>query len=247
MAKRSLRLLACGVAALALAGVGTAIATPVAFAKDKGKASVVRSAKGKHRKSSPAVQRGSCARAVFKAAAAYLGLSREQLRQQLPGHSLAQLAQANGKTVEGLKTALVNAFNACIAQRQGLSADRATKLESRFAAKVDAVVNRVFVKRAGKHRGLQADRHLVLKAAADYLGITVKQLRQELPGHSLAQLAVSHGKTVAGLEAALVSAVSAKVNADKTAGKITEQKASSLVAKFQNRVDAIVNHVFPSH
>ena len=240
MTKRSLRLLACGVATLALVGVGTGVAAPTALAHG-GKGRALRCAVRHHLRAD-----------LLKAAAAYIGISVGQLSQQLPGHSLAQVAVNHGKTSAGLQTALVAAYQADLNKlvaKQRITQQRATTLLTRFQSNVGTLVNRVFGEQVNRGAHCGAGLRLaafVLRTTAAYLNISVGQLRQELPGHSLAQIAVNHGKTASGLEAALVSAFTAKVNAAKTAGKLTDQQASALIARFQARVGNIVNKVFPS-
>jgi hypothetical protein len=72
--------------------------------------------------------RGGPFRAIFDAAAGYVGLTSAQLRDQLRvGKSLAQVATAQSKTVEGLKQAIRDAVDA------------------QLQANLDALVNRTRV------------------------------------------------------------------------------------------------------
>lgn len=111
-------------AALALA-VGGGQATAHAGAAGKGKA--------------PAV--------VMKAAASYVGLSPKELAANLQsGKSLAQIATAQGKSVEGLKAAILVAFKAQLDKAVAankLTATQAQSMLARFASHVDKIVNRV--------------------------------------------------------------------------------------------------------
>jgi len=93
--------------------------------------------------------------------------------------------------------------------------------------------------KAGKrlHGGL-------LKVAVSYIGIDRKALRSELPGHSLAQVAVAHGKTVDGLEAALLAAAKTRMDAAVAAGKKTQAQEDAALAKLPSRIDKLVNRVF---
>jgi hypothetical protein len=55
-------------------------------------------------------QAGGCGGASLAAAASYIGLSTDKLTTELrSGKSMAQVARANGKSVDGLKTAILNA------------------------------------------------------------------------------------------------------------------------------------------
>ena len=93
------------------------------------------------------------------------------------------------------------------------------------------------------HKHLRA--HL-LRAGAKYIGVTRKQLRQELPGHSLAQVAVAHGKTVAGLEAAMLTAAKNRLDKAVAAGRRTQAQEDAVLARLSARIDKLANHVFPS-
>lgn len=55
-------------------------------------------------------------RGMMRAAADFLGLDREQLKAQLPGTSLAGLAQKQGKSLDALKTAMVAPAKARLAR-----------------------------------------------------------------------------------------------------------------------------------
>jgi lambda repressor-like predicted transcriptional regulator len=81
---------------------------------------------------------------LLKAAAAYLGLSRQQLAaERRAGKSLAQVATAQGKSVDGLKDAMLDAVEARL-DRVGerLSPERRTKLLSRAAARIERLLHR---------------------------------------------------------------------------------------------------------
>jgi hypothetical protein len=79
-----------------------------------------------------------------------------------------------------------------------------------------------------------------ISAAASYLGLTEAQLLTELAsGKSLAEVAkATSGKTVSGLEDAIVAAITKDVNADT--GLTADQK-SQILANLKTKVDAIVN------
>ena len=88
--------------------------------------------------------------------------------------------------------------------------------------------------KAGPHRG-------AVKAAATYIGVSLEQLRTELrAGGSLASIALAHGKTVAGLEAAILA--DAKTHLDKAVadGKLTTGQAAERLQRLQQRVGKLV-------
>lgn len=82
---------------------------------------------------------------------------------------------------------------------------------------------------------------VVMDAAAEYIGISETTLMSERhDGKSLAQIAVEHGKTAAGLEQELVAAFKENVNTAVAAGRITADQAAQAVAAFQSRVQTII-------
>ena len=82
----------------------------------------------------------------------------------------------------------------------------------------------------------------VLKAAAQYLGITRAQLAQNLrAGQTLAQIAQAQGKSVAGLESALLAAVKARLDARVAAGRLSAERAQRLLARAPQRIERLVN------
>ena len=212
-------------AALALA-VGGGQATAHAGAAGKGKA--------------PAV--------VMKAAASYVGLSPKELAANLQsGKSLAQIATAQGKSVDGLKAAILAAFKARL--DKAVAAGKATAAQAqerltKLASHIDRIVNGAPKQRAGERHKRMHAHGVVLKAAAAYLGLDRKQLMTGLRGgHSLAQIATAQGKSVDGLKAAILVAFKAQLDKAVAANKLTATQAQSMLARFASHVDKIVNRV----
>ncbi len=83
---------------------------------------------------------------------------------------------------------------------------------------------------------------LGLQGAADYLGLTIPQLFQQLSsGKSLAQIATSKGKTASGLEQAMTTSI--KTRLDKLVARkvITAAQEKSLLSRFSARVARAIN------
>jgi hypothetical protein len=80
----------------------------------------------------------------------------------------------------------------------------------------------------------------VLATAASYLGLTEAQLQTQLQsGKSLADIAkATSGKTVAGLEDALVAAATKAIDANTN---LTADQKAQLIARVKTMVDALVN------
>jgi hypothetical protein len=178
---------------------------------------------------------------LLKAAAQYIGVSRAELvREARSGQSLAQIAVAHGKTVDGLKGAMRSALKARLdaAVAGGkLTAAQANARLARGELLIDRVVNGRLAapkQRSGKSR--------LLNVAARYVGVTPKALRAELKaGKSLAQVATAHGKTVAGLKDTLLNPLKARLDKAVASGRITSAQAQARLDRLAARVDRLIN------
>jgi polyhydroxyalkanoate synthesis regulator phasin len=86
-----------------------------------------------------------------------------------------------------------------------------------------------------------------LDTIATTLGVTADEVRTALQsGQSLADLAVSKGKTAQDLIDALVKEATAKINERVTAGDITQAQADERVAKLTEMVTGFVNNTRPA-
>src|SRR5262249_8298477 len=78
-------------------------------------------------------------------------------------------------------------------------------------------------------------------AAAGYLGLSSEQLAQELKGgKTLAQVASEQGKSVAGLEQALIDAAKADLDRSVASGVITSAQEQQLLGQLRSSIDAFV-------
>ena len=180
---------------------------------------------------------------VLGAAAQYIGIDARQLRTELRGRSLAQVATAHGKSVEGLQAAVVAAVKSRLDRAVAagrITAAQAQQRLARLQANVARLVNHVWNIRSGP----RAARQVALQAAARYLGLTRPQLRQQLPGHSLAELARARGKSVEGLQAAILAPAKARLDRGVAAGRITAAQRDQRVARLQALISRFVTHVF---
>jgi hypothetical protein len=182
-------------------------------------------------------------RGLLPAAAAYLGVTPVALRTELrSGKSLARIATAKGKSVDGLETALVAAIKTKVdaAKAAGkLDAARADRLLQRAPRLVERLVNAKPRARATRARAARAG---LLKAAATYLGVTNAQLVTDLrAGKSLAQVATAKGKSVDGLEQALLAALKQKVDAAVAAGRLPAARAQKLLERAPAHIERLVN------
>jgi len=91
----------------------------------------------------------------------------------------------------------------------------------------------------GRRGGFGGDR----TTAAQAIGITADQLRQELPGKSLAQVAQAHGKSATDVANALKTAANQHIDQDVTAGRLTADQATQRKQQIAQRIDQLVNEV----
>jgi hypothetical protein len=82
-----------------------------------------------------------------------------------------------------------------------------------------------------------------LSAAADYLGLTEAELRTQLSsGRTLADIAKARGKSVDGLEQAILDDAKATLDQAVKDGKLTQAEADQVFARVKTHVDDLVDH-----
>jgi hypothetical protein len=174
---------------------------------------------------------------LLRAAAQYLGIDRSELAKDVrSGQTLAQIANAHGKSVSGLQAAMVAAvkmkLDAAVASGK-LTSTREQQVLARVQKLVGRLVNaKIAARPAAKAR--------LLGVAASYIGIAPKALLAELKGKSLAQVAAAHGKTAAGLKAALLAPFKARLDQAVAAGRINSADAQAKLARISQRLDTLI-------
>ena len=94
----------------------------------------------------------------------------------------------------------------------------------------------------GKHKRPQGGMHGGGDALADFLGITVEEVREARAGEqSLAQIAEANGVSRDDLIAFLVGQVEDQLAAKVEEGKIDQARADEMLAKFVENVDELVD------
>lgn len=135
------------------ADVAARLTARVDAALAAGKISAERAAKLKERIAQGVLCKGGfvkvklARKGALRAAAEYLGLSGQELRAQLPGTSLAALAQTQGKSVDGLKAAMIAPAKARLAkavESGRVTQARADQALERLAKLVDRLVTKTF-------------------------------------------------------------------------------------------------------
>jgi AraC-like DNA-binding protein len=83
------------------------------------------------------------------------------------------------------------------------------------------------------------------QAAASYLGVSTSTLMSDLRGgKTLATLATAHGKSVSGLEAAMLAAAEKNLQSAVSQGHLTEAQATKFEGFLRMQIDNFVQHGF---
>jgi hypothetical protein len=187
------------------------------------------------------------------AAAKYLGLSESALRDQLQdGKSLADVAKAQNKDVNGLKDAILasakSSLDKAVSDKE-LTQAQADEVYSRLKDRIDDMVNGQLRFRGPGGPGAP---HLFrtfgadLDAAAKYLGLSESALRDQLQdGKSLADVAKAQSKDVDGLKQALLADQKADLDKAVSDKKLTQSQADRIYDGLKDRIDDIVNGDLP--
>ena len=238
--RKIITVLACGVVALALvAGTGIAQASSAGHAAKAGKSA----------KAARVAKRLRVNAFILRQTAKALDIKVGDLAKELKGTTLAAVITAHGKNVADVQASIVAAFKAKLDARvtaQKLSQEKADALLQRFEQHLAKFLNHQFKGTPGALRVRIAIGKVLRKAAADYLGLSRAQLHQQLAGHSLAQLAEAEsaqGKSVQGLEDAMVAALKAKLDAAVAKGRLSQAREDKILARVQARIGDIVNKV----
>jgi hypothetical protein len=188
-----------------------------------------------------AAGKGNAQGSLLKAAAQYIGVGNAALlKDARTGKTLAQIATAHGKTVDGLKAAMLAAvqtrLDSAVTAGKATAAQEQTKL-ARSSKLIDRIVN-AKIGKVARH----AAKARLLKVAARYLGVTPQALATDLKaGKSLAQAATANGKTTAGLKDALLKPFKAHLDKATAAKRITASQAQDRLTKISARLDKLIS------
>jgi hypothetical protein len=139
------------------------------------------------------------------------------------------------------------AFIDALARRLGITSERLQQAMTEARQEVG------LPDRGGKHgfgpggpggpRGFGPGRGVDASVAAQAIGITPEQLRQELNGKSLAQVAEAHGKNPADVATALKNAANQRIDQAQSAGRLTAEQAAQAKQQVSQHIDQHMNQV----
>jgi ribosomal protein S20 len=173
----------------------------------------------------------------------------QQQRGQMMTDFINRLAQNLGTTPDRLRAALqqtaLQSIDAAV-QNGTMTAEQAQRARERINAG-DIPFGPGFGR--GGHDGERGGRGGFFGASSElatFLGITQDQLRAELPGKSLAQVAQAHGRSRAQLVQFLVSNAQQHVQSEVQSGRITQAQATERLSNLQSRIEQMVDRVMPA-
>jgi len=154
---------------------------------------------------------------------------------------LARIAERRGVTVAQLeaqiKARLVARVDAA-SQAGRITPDQAASLKERIAGA--EICSRAL------HPLVRHGVRGMLRAAADFLGLSGAELRAQLPGTSLVALAEKQGKSVDDLKAAMLAPAKARLAQAVASGRITQARADLALDRLEKLVDRLVVRTFPA-
>ena len=177
----------------------------------------------------------------------------------MQGKSLAAVAQAHNKSVQDLANALKSAAHTRIDQAVTagrLTTDQANQQKTQVDARIDQQINQVMRQGGpggrfgpggpGGPGGLGPERGgFDLNAAASVIGIPADQLRTELQGKSLTDVAQAHNKSVQDVANALKTAAHTRIDQAVTAGRLTTDQANQQKSQVDARIDQLMTQTLP--
>jgi hypothetical protein len=152
---------------------------------------------------------------------------------------LAKAAEKRGVYVDKLKAEIQARLLARIdaVEKAGrISQERATMLRDR--------VNEGSLCGARRHVRARIAGHSMLRAAAAFLGLDRQQLRDQLKGHSLADLAAEQGKSESDLETAMLAPAKSRLAKAVAAGKVTQAGADTVLDRLEKLASRIASREF---
>ena len=153
---------------------------------------------------------------------------------------VARIAERRGVTVEQLTTDVKARLLARID-----AAEKAGRISSERAAKLRERVTEGSLCGARHHAHARVALHGMFRAAAGFLGLDREELREQLPGTSLAALAEKQGKSVSALETAMVAPAKQRLAQAVSDGKLTQARADAVLERLEDAADRLAKHVFP--
>jgi hypothetical protein len=141
---------------------------------------------------------------------------------------LAKAAEERGVSVEQLQADIKARLLARID-----AAEKAGRISSQRAAQLRERISEGSLCQGARPAKQRIAAHGMLRAAAEFLGLDRAELREQLPGNSLAGLAEKQGKTVNALTAAMVAPAKERLAKAVASGRISQARADEIGKKLE--------------
>jgi hypothetical protein len=152
---------------------------------------------------------------------------------------MAKIAEKRGVSVEqlttDLKAKLLARIDTAVASGR-LSPERAAELRER--------VSEGNVCEGSRHAKARIAARGMMRAAAEFLDLDRDELRAQLPGNSLAGLAIKQGKRVEALEAAMVAPAKERLAKAVASGRISQARADEIGKKLEMLAEKLAAKTF---
>jgi len=152
---------------------------------------------------------------------------------------LAKVAEERGVSVEQLQADIKAKLLARID-----AAEKAGRISSERAAKLRERVSEGNLCQGARHAKKRIAARGMIRAAAEFLGLDRDELREQLPGNSLAGLAEKQGKSVDALEAAMVAPAKERLAKAVANGRISPARADEISEKLELRAAKLAAKTF---
>jgi len=183
---------------------------------------------------------GAASLAVMVGAGSALALGTPADNEAVLGDVATSLGVEQEALEEAVRDAQINRVDAAEADGS-LSEERAAQLREQ----IETAETPNLGGPRGEHRGHHGHHgpRAALEPAAEALGVTTEELRELLPGTSLAAIAEDQGVAVEEVEAAIVTAAQERIDQALEDGKIDADRATQMTEGITDRVDDLVNRV----
>lgn len=184
------------------------------------------------------------------AVAANKVLSPQQESQAVIDDAAAQLGVQPSALAKALKQALKNRLDAAV-EAGVLTKEQAAELQARIDSSDFPLFGHPGLRRLGLGHPGPVGHGEVFAAAASYLGLSVAELRAQLAGSTMADIAKEKGKSVSGLVQAMVAAAEQELDKAVDDGRLTKEQASAIKSHLADDFERLVNagwrHERPGH
>ncbi len=152
----------------------------------------------------------------------------------------AKIAEERGVSVEQLQADIKASLLARVD-----AAEKAGRISSERAAQLRERISEGSLCQGAHHGTARLATRSMLRAAADFLALDRAELREQLPGNSLAGLAQKQGKSVDALKAAMLAPAKERLASAVEAGRITQAQANTALEKLGLLADRLASKTFP--